>query len=300
MTGAYGMPWQEGWKLTLAREQAIGRRFDLYHFHAASPAGGCWYSPEGPFQRMLNGKPLERVAADRGGVPVISWHPGFTVAQAANGLADDCFRQFARAAKEHGSTVMLRMFWEWNIPGMHWGTQNAQTFITAWRRIVNIIRAEGATNVGFFYCPDEGYRDLAVAGYPGDAYVDWVGADAYNHDREDVYSTAHHTGWAEFGEIFFHTPSASLHDQLGSRKPFVIGETGAPEGAVPGRKGNWYRNAGTFIRDRMPNLKGFLYFDVDVSAVELPTYNWRIDTSSASLEGFRDLAQMAHFNTGGL
>jgi hypothetical protein len=298
MTGAVGVSWQDSWKSTLAREVAIGRQFDLYHIHSGSPSGGCWYSPEGPFQRVLDGKPLERVIADKGGVPVLSWHPGFTVAQAAAGSADECFRQFARAARAYGGTVMLRLFWEWNIPGMAWGTQDAQTFITAWRRIVNVVRSEGATNVGFFYCPDEGYRKLAVAGYPGDAYVDWVGSDAYNHNRTDVYSTAFKRGWAEFGEIFYHTPSVSLHDQLGSRKPFVVGETGTPEDtAVAGRKGAWLRNAGSFVRDKMPNVKGFLYFDVDVSKVEHPTYNWRIDTSASAHDGFRAIARMPHFNT---
>ncbi|HZG34335.1 MAG TPA: Ig-like domain-containing protein [Gaiellaceae bacterium] len=300
MTGGVGLPWQEGWKLTLAREAAIGRQFDLYHIHSGSPSGGCWYAPEGPFQRVLDGKPLERVIADKGGVPVLSWHPGFTVDQAAAGQADDCFRQFARSAKAYGGIVMLRAFWEWNIPGMAWGTQSPQSMITAWRRMVDIIRSEGATNVGFFYCPDEGYRKLAVDGYPGDAYVDWVGSDAYNHNRTDVWHSPMGTGWGEFWQIFYHTPAVSLHNQLGSRKPFVIGETGTPEDpAVAGRKGNWHRNAGTFIRDNMPNLKGYIYFDIDASKVEHSTYNWRLDTSGSSMDGFGAMARMPHFNTRG-
>jgi Glycosyl hydrolase family 26 len=305
--GAVGMSWQDGWKLTLSREQAIGRQFDLYHLHYAAPAGKCWY--DAPFSRVLNGKTLEQMVEEKGGTPVLSWHPGFTVTQAANGLADDCFRQFARLAKSHEGTVMLRMWWEFNIPGMHWGwpdstysdqgarSQAVQDMITAWRRVVAIVQAEGATNVGFFYCPDEGnQRRFAWDAYPGDAYVDWVGSDGYNWNDPNVYSTKTGTGWAEFGQIFHHTPADSMHDRLGPRKPFVIGETASalPDG---GRHGDWLRNAGTYIRDRMPFVKGFLYFDVDVSPAEGAKTNYRLDSVSGGMAGLRDLGAMTHFNT---
>jgi hypothetical protein len=60
-------------------------------------------------------------------------------------------------------------------------------FIAAYRRVVSIFRAEGAANVRFTwqmtawsFRTSPGDRSAALHWYPGDAYVDVVGADAYN------------------------------------------------------------------------------------------------------------------------
>jgi beta-mannanase len=57
-------------------------------------------------------------------------------------------------------------------------------FVAAWRRVVDIFREVGAANVSFAWIPVV-YPDHPVtwvdsdiaAYYPGDSYVDWVGAD---------------------------------------------------------------------------------------------------------------------------
>jgi hypothetical protein len=50
------------------------------------------------------------------------------------------------------------------------------------------------------------------------------------------------------------------------------------------------------IKSDFPNLRGLIYFDLDMTATA--GVNWRLDTSQASLDGFRALAQDAYFNTG--
>ena len=48
------------------------------------------------------------------------------------------------------------------------------------------------------------------------------------------------------------------------------------------------------IKSDFPGLRMLLYFDADLTATDHT--NWRIDTSSASLAGFKTLAQDPYFN----
>jgi hypothetical protein len=50
------------------------------------------------------------------------------------------------------------------------------------------------------------------------------------------------------------------------------------------------------IKSDFPGLRMLLYFDNDLTSTE--GVNWRIDTSSSSLAGFKALAQDPYFNTG--
>ena len=87
---------------------------------------------------------------------------------------------FARATDK---TVLLRIGYEFDG---HWnaGYDNPVHFVAAWKRIVDQMRAQGATNVRFIWQAstspiddilDRSHDDIANW-YPGDDYVDWVGA----------------------------------------------------------------------------------------------------------------------------
>jgi hypothetical protein len=66
----------------------------------------------------------------------------------------------------------------------------------------------GAFNVDFFWCPDEGGGSRTMDGlaYPGSNYVDWVGSDRYNH-ANTAFSRCVGSGWRRFWEIFKHPPA---------------------------------------------------------------------------------------------
>src|SRR5438093_1409419 len=55
-------------------------------------------------------------------------------------------------------------------------TLKPSDFVGAWRRVVDIFRAEGATNVAWVWNPIEApaVQDYTPF-YPGDDYVDWAG-----------------------------------------------------------------------------------------------------------------------------
>jgi hypothetical protein len=57
-----------------------------------------------------------------------------------------------------------------------------QKFIGAWRHLVSLFRAVGATNVQWIFGPSSGAFFTKEWGYfyPGPGYVDWIGMDIYN------------------------------------------------------------------------------------------------------------------------
>ena len=278
----------------LSRESFLGRQFDLYGLHYAAPNDTCDYG--GTVAPYTGGR--EAWVVNHGGIPVISWTHGWTIAAVNAGSADACIRAVARRAAAFGHRHLLRMYWEFNGDWMRW-SGSGQPFIDAWRRTVNLFRAEGATNVGFVWSPDGGYRDKAFASYPGDEWVDWVGMSLYNMNKAGTWCGATNSGpWCEMGYVLSYDPVKypTIYDRYSTRKPFILGESASVEDPlVAGRKGQWFRNARSEISSRLQNLRGFTYFDIDLTQSE--NFNWRLDTSQSSLDGFRELARDPFFNT---
>ena len=114
---------------------------------------------------------------------------GVTTRDIASGALDGYIRQYARDLKAFADPVLVRLFGgEFNgsygqSPRAHPNLTPAD-FVSAWRRVVDIFRQVGAANVSFAwiantYPPEPvAWVDPDIASYyPGDAYVDWIGAD---------------------------------------------------------------------------------------------------------------------------
>jgi hypothetical protein len=146
---------------------------------------------------------------------------GITTKDIAADRLDGYIRQYARDLKSFADPVLIRLFGgEFN--GSWWYGQSpranpnltAARFVAAWRRVVDIFREVGAANVSFAWIPvvyppapvDWVDSDIA-AYYPGDAYVDWVGADTGDFappswlDSPYAFATSHAKPFflAEFG-----------------------------------------------------------------------------------------------------
>lgn len=95
--------------------------------------------------------------------------------QIAAGAFDTQIHQMGALLKALNRPVFLRIGGEMNNPlqGYHVGS-----FATAWRRIVDLLRGDGVTNVAYVWCvvPDNNTWD---AWYPGDSYVNWFAIDVY-------------------------------------------------------------------------------------------------------------------------
>ncbi len=272
------------------REQAIGRRFDAIHVQYWS--GGQTNGVAGLDQADINNN-MPQWIHDRGQHVCVTWSPPYSIADVNAGKADQVFTVAANHFGSYGFPIMLRLWWEFdNTSGFPWACGKSASigspFVAAWRRVVGIFQAAGASNVGFWWCPLEGSPDRPGinASYPGDTYVDWVGSDVYN-GGDGNWNTPLHSGWASFAECALYTGASvpSQYSLWSGRKPFVIGELGCR--ADP-RKGDWWRQIPAALQTA-PHMVGLSIFDQDVSKAE-PGNNWLIDTSADSLAGFREMA----------
>jgi chitodextrinase len=302
--GAFLIVWPDGsgWPAQQARvadlESRTGRTMDGIGTHYG---GGGSY--QGNSNCMYNsGERREQWIHDRGSYPIVSWSPDASLADVNSGAKDGCFRAAADYFKSFSFPIMLRMWWEFNGNWMGW-SGCGQQFIDAWRRVVGIFDEQGATNVGFWWAPQEGFdRTCSSNSYPGDQYVDWVGSDAYNWcmvGESSCWASPLHSGWSQFGEIFDYGAS-SAHDTFGSRKPFVAGETATVyDPASPSSKGQWFRNIPAAAK-QMEHLVGVQLFEVDVTSFEGPRSNWPVDyprSDSSVFDGFVAFARDPYFNT---
>lgn len=231
--------------------------------------------------------------AARNSLPMVSLSPGGpTLDQIAAGSADTQYRSFAQGAKAYGKPVLVRWGWEMNGSGYSWaGSTNGANmesgpkYVRAWRHVVDVFRAQGASNVKFVWCIDAWGRGPADGAkgkwnyfgnyYPGDAYVDWAGADGYQWPGSN-YNT--------FGAIFddpnlsasFLTTMRNEHPT----KPVLIGEMGVATN--DSRAPQWIADAYSSVANKYTNVKALVWFNKNQDGS-----NWALVSGSAQTNAYR-------------
>lgn len=175
------------------------------------------------------------------------------------------------------------------------GYGTAADYIGAWRRIHDIVAAEGATNVHFmwimtdyaFKVPTSDAR-YAWKWYPGDAYVDGIAADAYNwsncryaNGQWQSLATAI-SGFMTFG---------GQHPS----EPMWLTEFGSTEDtSVAGRKAGWIAAAETLLQQpAYSRIVGVAYFNEAQAA--MPNCSWPIESSTSATAAYATMAQDPYF-----
>jgi glycosyl hydrolase family 26 len=211
------------------------------------------------------------------------------------GDADTRIDRAAHSLSQVNGIVLVEPAWEmngnWNYAwqGVANGSSTAAPakYVTAWHRVVDRFRAAGVTNVRWVFNPNTGNPvGGSAAGsshwnwyghyYPGDAYVDFVGAHGYNGPT--LWKTPFHS----FDDLFNGADADFMLKDMKQRypnKPIILGEIGAEETA--GRdKGEWVRQAyEQMLRD--PQVVGAVWFNMNKEA------DWRINSSAGSLAAYR-------------
>ncbi|MHB8512481.1 MAG: glycoside hydrolase family 26 protein [Actinomycetota bacterium] len=230
----------------------------------------------------------------RGIVPMVTWEPWkpelfggnganqpeYSLKRIASGAFDSYIKRYAEACRSYGGPLMIRLFHEMDGFWYPWGgTVNGNTpqlFVASWRRIHDIFRAAGATNVTWIwsvntlsvpFTPQNQIENY----WPGSSYVDWVGATGFNRGN-----TKPQTVWESFDQVY----SDRYHRLLQFGKPVILSEMGAPE--TGGDKAAWITNAFEAIESRYPKVGAIIWFDRPTSPIE----DWRIDSSKQSLAAF--------------
>ena len=119
-------------------------------------------------------------------------HPG-KLARLVDGEFDAEIRQLGRFSNLIEGPVYLRIGYEFDGAWNH-GYQNTQSYIGAWRRIVDVLRQAGVNNVEFVWQASASTTDDVIDGrheditqwYPGDEYVDWMAVSWFLQPRETV------------------------------------------------------------------------------------------------------------------
>lgn len=217
-----------------------------------------------------------------GRIPLVNWEP-FDVdfRQIVAGKYDDLITAQADEAKALNTRFFLDFAAEMNEEE-GWGDHDPALYVAAWRHIHDIFVRRGAANAMWVWCPNNvdtpGQPD-AMRYYPGDSYVDWVGADGYNWG-----TSKEGFDWETFSDVF-----GPIYRKIATTgKPVMIGETASDE--VGGDKAAWITQIVPTLKSQFPAIKAVVWFDVDKER------HWPINSSTKSLSAYQALAKDPYFN----
>jgi hypothetical protein len=266
-----------------------GPTWDRFEANAGKRVSIVHYGQPAPWERAFDPIPATLVVR-RGAVPAIGISTKRTPHRTiADGAYDASITAWARAARAWGRPffllwdVEMNGWWEPYSAGVNGNT--AADFVRAWRHVHDLVRAAGATNVTWVWCPNVDpwrrftpYEQL----YPGDRYVDWTGLNGYNQD-----------GTQSFRFLF----EASYRRLLGLApgKPIMISQTSS----VDAGKAAWITDAlGTQLPRSFPRIQALVWFNWRITE-EGRARPWPIESSPDSQASFRRAIGAPYFAPGG-
>ena len=246
-------------------ESRLGRSLNIdHHYYSWTDVFPSW---------------REQWDIDNGRIPMISWN-GENTDAIARGDWDGVIAARAQAVAMLGTPVFIRWFWEMDGNKKAAFVSSPASYQKAWRHIHDIFVAAGATNAVWVWSPNASAFDDgdALPYYPGGTYVDWVAADGYNFAPNRPGDR-----WESVGDVFSGFYAAAIR----LNKPMMVAEFGVLERGA-GEKAAWLHQAHDWIAAH-PAIAAVVYFNADSTSNGI-AYNWRINTSPASFEGFRYLS----------
>lgn len=125
------------------------------------------------------------------GVPMLPTDVEASIEVGAQGEYDQYFRTLGEKLVAYGhEDAILRIGWEFNLEGWPWYSEDPQSWVTFWRRIVDQFEQVPGAEFRYDWNVNNGgpAEPDPRAFYPGDEYVDYVGVDAYDvAGRESMY-----------------------------------------------------------------------------------------------------------------
>jgi hypothetical protein len=223
-------------------------------------------------------------ASTGGRIPMITWQPNNHPLDGIIAGKDDAYlRRWARGAKAYGQPIYIRLMPEMNGNWVAW-SGDPEKYKTAWKHIIDLFRAEGASNVNWVWAPncvDEPKTDpnyLMEKYYPGSEYVDVIGISGFNWGEIKSYHR-----WRSYEQIFS-SPYERLV-KLGSQDIWIV-ETASAEDVTaknPEAKATWVRDM--FTSRAFPKVTAIIWFN------EAKETDWRVQSSPATLEMFKSILE---------
>lgn len=167
---------------------------------------------------------------------------------------DETLTKVAKMMSQFGNKIIYnRLAFEMNGNWFAW-SGDANGFVGMWRHVVNIFRENGASNVKWIFSPGYlPYPENIGDYYPGDTYVDVIGADIYN--------------WEGLPPSFAINRINYYLKKSAPTKPLILGEIGA---SGYGRD-EWLSEA--VYKSLCQGASAINYFQIDKER------DWRINSS---------------------
>jgi hypothetical protein len=132
-------------------------------------------------------------------VPMLTDDSSTTLRAGARGVYDSHFRRLAWTLVHYGyGSASLRVGWEMNGSWFRWSAfHDPSAWVTYYRRIVTVMRSVPGQSFRFDWNLNLGSGSVRPARiYPGNAYVSYIGVDAYDwYWRHCASTPAHRWSW---------------------------------------------------------------------------------------------------------
>lgn len=241
------------------------------------PAAAMWFTRFGaPFPESA-----VRYLAEQGMAAQVTWEPwgardeAIPLADIVAGKWDAYLAEYGAAAARLNLPFMLRWGHEFNGDWYPWGMarngQSAALYVKAYRRVVERVRAAGASQVQWVWCfnnqstPQAPWNDPALA-WPGADVVDWVGIDGYNFGVSQPWSR-----WTPFREVFENALATAA--RIAPDKPVILAEMASSEAG--GDKAAWIQSMFAQL-PQWPQVRAFTWFDI------IKETSWALTSSEAA------------------
>ena len=155
-------------------------------------------------------------------------------------------------------------------------------FVAAWTHVWNLAHANNLTHLIFTWTvtaygfnSQTGVRNNYY--WPGTAYTDWLGVDAYNGGCNGTwYGSFHDMMTTTLNWASTHAPSMRI----------IVPELGATEGSTPDAKANWFNAIPSTLADpAYTNIDAISYWN-DAQ----PTCDFRVNSSTQSFDAYKSVS----------
>ncbi|MGH3679512.1 MAG: glycoside hydrolase family 26 protein [Natronosporangium sp.] len=195
--GILSDPWQvDEWADAVGAAPTMVMEFEQWHRNRTIDDHFAQARRQGLDSFMVAWEPWRPVPPSLGKAAQYADQPEYGNAAIAAGRLDGYIRDFARSVAASGLAVYIRYAHEMNGDWYPW-SRDPDSYVLAWRRVVDIFRAAGATNATFVFSlnasiwvDDTSWREVAEQYWPGDGYVDLVGATMISFGGRKDYTVA--------------------------------------------------------------------------------------------------------------
>lgn len=194
-------------------------------------------------------------------VPPFPETPDTSLQTCATGAYDAHWRRFGQTLNETGrQNSIIRIAWEANGNWYKWSGSDPTAYVNCWRHVADAIRSTASPDPLLDWSINAHYSQNPASHnpldlYPGDAYVDIIGIDAYDHYPPSRTQAEFDQQANQTGGITWLYNFARQHGKL-----FGVGEWGVVSGNDDNGAGdnpNYIQFMWDWMRERAD--KGFYY-----------------------------------------